>query len=214
VDLTLSCMVDLRNGPSPAMMGVRTTCGQGIRESDLCASLGARLCAHRKEAFSRQAGPLRRTAERRSPEMLSRRRNNTEKSPVWYARGLHFSCRQCGSCCTGPPGFVWVTEREREAIAEYLGISLHLLERQYCRRVMRHVSLREHENGDCFFLINRNCRIYRVRPRQCRTFPFWRDVLASPNAWEAAKRRCPGVGEGRLFTFADIQRLLQDNSSP
>ena len=27
----------------------------------------------------------------------------------WYAGGLRFACTQCGNCCTGGPGFVWLT---------------------------------------------------------------------------------------------------------
>ena len=28
--------------------------------------------------------------------------------PTWYADGLRFTCTQCGNCCTGQPGFVWI----------------------------------------------------------------------------------------------------------
>ncbi|MCA9080037.1 MAG: YkgJ family cysteine cluster protein, partial [Planctomycetaceae bacterium] len=38
----------------------------------------------------------------------------------WYHAGLPFSCTQCGDCCTGSPGFVWVTEDDIRAIAEHL----------------------------------------------------------------------------------------------
>ena len=30
----------------------------------------------------------------------------------WYAAGLRFFCTQCGDCCSGAPGFVWVNEEE------------------------------------------------------------------------------------------------------
>ena len=37
-----------------------------------------------------------------------------EKDPSpntpWYADGLPFTCTQCGDCCTGDPGYVWVTD--------------------------------------------------------------------------------------------------------
>ncbi|WP_296458322.1 hypothetical protein [Rubinisphaera sp.] len=38
----------------------------------------------------------------------------------WYKDGLKFECTQCGNCCTGGPGAVWVSEEEIQAIAEYL----------------------------------------------------------------------------------------------
>ena len=30
----------------------------------------------------------------------------------WYAEGLRFKCTECGQCCTGAPGYVWVNEEE------------------------------------------------------------------------------------------------------
>ena len=35
----------------------------------------------------------------------------------WYADGLQFECTQCGDCCTGAPGYVWVNKSEIEALA-------------------------------------------------------------------------------------------------
>ena len=35
----------------------------------------------------------------------------------WYADGLRFECSQCGDCCTGEPGYVWVDEAEITAMA-------------------------------------------------------------------------------------------------
>jgi len=28
----------------------------------------------------------------------------------WYADGLSFTCTCSGNCCTGGPGFVWMSE--------------------------------------------------------------------------------------------------------
>ena len=33
----------------------------------------------------------------------------TADSPEWYRDGLRFECTRCGACCTGAPGYVWVT---------------------------------------------------------------------------------------------------------
>ena len=41
----------------------------------------------------------------------------------WYASGLRFTCEAgCGLCCTGAPGFVWVTAEEIADIAARLGL--------------------------------------------------------------------------------------------
>ena len=129
-----------------------------------------------------------------------------DKAP-WYSGGLRFACRQCGRCCSGPPGYVWVTREERAALAQLLGVDVEDFERDYCRRVLTRVSLREHANGDCYLLKDGRCIAYPVRPRQCRTWPFWKEVLASPADWERASGRCPGVGQGRLYTRGDIEEI-------
>ena len=53
----------------------------------------------------------------------------------WYADGLKFRCTQCGDCCTGAPGFVWVNQEEIEAIAATIGMSdIEQFEREYVRK--------------------------------------------------------------------------------
>ena len=36
---------------------------------------------------------------------------------VWYAGGLRFQCTQCGDCCSGAEGYVWVNQAEIDALA-------------------------------------------------------------------------------------------------
>ena len=38
----------------------------------------------------------------------------------WYDKGLRFSCSECGDCCTGAPGYVWVNKEEIAAIVGHL----------------------------------------------------------------------------------------------
>ncbi|MBC8114112.1 MAG: YkgJ family cysteine cluster protein, partial [Candidatus Saccharimonas sp.] len=93
----------------------------------------------------------------------------------WYKDGLRFTCTQCGDCCTGEPGYVWVTEEEMKQIAEYRGISIGEFRINHTKLVGGRVSLREFANGDCTFFdgATRKCTVYPVRPAQCRTWPFW-----------------------------------------
>ena len=35
-----------------------------------------------------------------------------EKEQPWYKDGLGFQCTQCGDCCTGAPGYVWINAAE------------------------------------------------------------------------------------------------------
>lgn len=126
----------------------------------------------------------------------------------WYADGLRFECSQCGNCCTGAPGAVWVSEEEVLAIAEYLGKSLGEMKLLHTRPLRGALSLREFANGDCEFFDGRTrrCTIYPVRPTQCRTWPFWRSHLVSPQDWQDVQLDCPGAGCGTLVTLDEIER--------
>jgi Fe-S-cluster containining protein len=126
----------------------------------------------------------------------------------WYKEGLRFKCTACGDCCTGAPGFVWVNKEEMEALAAAAGVEdVEEFERQYIRKVGIRRSLREFPNGDCVFFDSdsRKCQVYKARPRQCRTWPFWTSNLKSPEAWEETCRVCPGSGKGKLYQLDLIE---------
>jgi Fe-S-cluster containining protein len=125
----------------------------------------------------------------------------------WYKEGLRFKCTQCGDCCTGAPGYVWVNQAEIEAIAAVVGESdVEAFEEEYVRKIGIRRSLREFPNGDCVFFDNekRKCTVYGARPRQCRTWPFWDSNLKSPAAWAETCEVCPGSGKGKLYHIEHI----------
>ena len=125
----------------------------------------------------------------------------------WYQNGLRFRCTQCGDCCTGAPGYVWVNKEEIAQLADLLGIDVDRFERLYARQVGIRKSLKEYRNGDCIFFDGqqRFCQVYSARPRQCRTWPFWESNVRTPEAWQATCEFCPGSGRGRLHTIDEIE---------
>jgi Fe-S-cluster containining protein len=130
---------------------------------------------------------------------------------VWYKNGLSFRCTGCGKCCTGFPGYVWVDEDEIQKMAEFLGISIDLFKRKYTRQRDNRYALIElpSRNFDCIFLQDKQCRVYAVRPRQCRTFPFWKEHLKSKTSWEHVATQCEGINDSApLVNFEDIQKQL------
>ena len=133
---------------------------------------------------------------------------------VWYACGLHFACTGCGNCCAGPEeGYIWITPQEIELLAEHLGMTGQAVRKKYIRRVGLRLSIIENPTTkDCVFLTavnngGRGCAIYPVRPNQCRTWPFWNDNLHSPDNWNMAAVKCPGIHRGRLYTLEEIETL-------
>ena len=125
----------------------------------------------------------------------------------WYNAGLRFTCTQCGNCCTGAPGFVWVNNEEIAALAKLLGVAVDEFEDTYVRRVGARKSLKEFPTGDCVFFDGqtRKCTVYEARPRQCRTWPFWDSNLKTPEEWKHTCDACPGSGKGQLYQLEEIE---------
>ena len=155
----------------------------------------------------------------------------------WYGEGLKFTCSQCGNCCTGGPGFVWISREEIVRLAEFLKITPEETVEKYCRKVDGQFSLKEFRNAagnyDCVFLkedkvtapaskkgevvvsTRRRCTIYDVRPLQCRTWPFWPENLWSRKTWDHAAKRCHGMNAGhRHFTREKIEALRDAKDWP
>jgi len=138
--------------------------------------------------------------------------------------GLRFECTQCGNCCTGPPGYVLFSEAEAGAMAAELGIGRGEFDRRYTRVEREGRSLTEVRTRfgyDCVFLDRETepgralCRVYRSRPAQCRTWPFWKDNLKSPRHWASASRTCPGMNRGPLHGPQTIRlTVVRDTGAP
>jgi Fe-S-cluster containining protein len=125
---------------------------------------------------------------------------------AWYAGGLRFQCTQCGDCCSGAEGYVWVNQEEINAMAHRLGIDPVAFEKKYVKRVGVRRSLKERANGDCVLLDEktRKCTAYDERPRQCKTWPFWESNIRSPEAWAEAATACPGCNKGNIVPLESI----------
>jgi Fe-S-cluster containining protein len=79
----------------------------------------------------------------------------------------------------------------------------------YTRQAHRGGTLREKLNGDCVFYDRAaGCTVYPVRPRQCRTWPFWESNVATEAAWLRTCEICPGAGTGDLVSVEEITRRL------
>ena len=141
---------------------------------------------------------------------------------TWYDDGLRFTCTQCGNCCSGPPGYVWFNDDELKAMADNLAMPVKKFREMFTTKIGGRLSLKEVEgpNGfDCVFLRRDDagkalCSIYKVRPTQCRTWPFWPELLTSVRTFVASTQTCPGVqkglnGEGNFYPIEKI-RILRD----
>ncbi|MCH7504480.1 YkgJ family cysteine cluster protein [PVC group bacterium] len=107
-----------------------------------------------------------------------------------------FRCVKCGNCCRlawssdklrfsksrhkifwgsryGEPGCVYVTRREIPEIAKFLKLKVNDFVERFTRFAPKpYLSLIEKKDKSCVFLKDNRCQIYKVRPGQCRNYPF------------------------------------------
>ena len=79
----------------------------------------------------------------------------------------HFKCKRCGWCCSTMPA--QLDDIDIINLANFLKISKNKFLKKYCVSVPSEgVKLRV----PCPFLQNNTCKIYHVRPKVCKFYPF------------------------------------------
>ena len=132
--------------------------------------------------------------------------------PFFERFSLRFSCTQCGKCCiTAGDYHVFLTESEAQEICSHLQLSRGWFRRRYLRRLEEGDLVLASGTGDgCVFLSARgHCRVYPVRPLQCRSYPFWPELAGNARAWNREMRRCEGINQGEIVLLASIRRKVK-----
>ncbi len=139
------------------------------------------------------------------------------KSSLFYENGLRFECQGSGKCCTshGEFGFVFLTIDDRRRFAKHLKLSTAEFTKKYCEyneeQEAWHLIERK-DNPDCLFLKNKQCSVYEARPTQCRTWPFWPEVMNAKSWKSEVASFCPGVGKGRIWDKEEIEKIMIEDS--
>jgi len=132
--------------------------------------------------------------------------------PFFEQYPLRFECTGCGRCCiAGNDYYVYVTGEDIEVMRDYLGVSIRWFRRRYLEKTTDgDPVVSYHDDGRCVFLQDDSrCRIYPVRPVQCRTYPFWPEVIHSKTAWQRESGRCEGINRGSRVSVKTIRHLLR-----
>ena len=125
---------------------------------------------------------------------------------------LRFECTSCGKCCRvrGEYAFVYLNRQEEEALAGLLAITVRSFRRRHTwvdEEGFRQLIFR----GDkCTFLddVTQQCSVYQARPTQCRTFPFWGEMVNGSRFTKEASDLCEGIGRGRLYSIGEAEDLM------
>ena len=128
--------------------------------------------------------------------------------------GLRFECTQCGKCCTarGEYAYVYLSPEEARAIAHHLGLRVREFKRKYTFVDEYGWTQLRFETERCVFLDpeTQGCTIYAARPTQCRTFPFWRDMIGPDGRWtDDARELCEGLGRGPTWPRREVEARIE-----
>lgn len=129
-------------------------------------------------------------------------------------RGLRFECTQCGKCCwtRGAYSHVYMTQEDLGNLAAALKLPVAETRERYTFRDENGWMELDFQGGRCVMLDEKTnlCRVYESRPTQCRTFPFWPEMI-SRGGWTAeAKRICEGVGKGNVVPKDVVAQRMAD----
>jgi len=123
---------------------------------------------------------------------------------------LRFHCTGCGKCCSGGSDhYVAMSKNEAERIRRHLGITDSWFRRRYVEHLTRNTFTARMPEGRCTFLDKKGqCKIYHLRPVQCRTYPYWPEILQNKQTWNNEAKHCEGINAGAIVPIKNIKQKL------
>lgn len=107
---------------------------------------------------------------------------------------MRFQCQPgCIKCCE-EKGFVYVSEYDIVHLAEFLRMTVPDFKTRYVYSTKNVSRLRMPRH--CPFLSPTGCTVHPAKPIQCRTFPFWPELVDDKKEWNKTAKWCPGIGKG------------------
>ncbi len=101
-----------------------------------------------------------------------------------------------------------------EDIRNHLGLTPEWFRRRYIESLGDvQYGIRLNTNGACPFLnAAGKCTVYSIRPAQCRTYPFWPEVVGHKKGWQEEAKRCEGINTGDVMPIERIEKNLLDSA--
>jgi len=154
----------------------------------------------------------------------------------YQAKPIRFECTQCGQCCFGGKyAYVRATEQEIQNIISFLNIDTNTFKAKYLSKLVDHgygikmttppFAKLLNKKRHCVLLNKQGkCSVYSVRPTQCRTYPFWPEILTTEEKWNNEVNRCEGIHKGNEVDINYIEQqqklsveaefLINDSNNP
>ena len=128
----------------------------------------------------------------------------------WEKDPVRFECQPaCFKCCT-KPGIVHFDREDIRKAADFLKTSPAEFKKTYLIRDEGKWVLEVGEEGEpCIFLTDQGCCIHEGKPKQCSSYPFWRENMESRPMWRLVGGFCPGIDIGPMIPIATIKSFLK-----
>ena len=128
-------------------------------------------------------------------------------------KGIRFKCQGSGNCCVsrGSYGYVYLSKKDIKTLSIGLKTTQKKFIKNYCDETDGFIHLKElkKNKGNCIFLIDKRCSVYKSRPIQCRTWPFWPENMNTKDWNNDIAKNCPGVGKGKLIKKEEILKQIK-----
>jgi Fe-S-cluster containining protein len=125
--------------------------------------------------------------------------------------GLRFTCqRGCINCCD-QSGFVYLTEDDLLRAAKFTNMTPRAFEKKYVYRTRHQLRFRKPREKQCPFLLAHSCSLHPAKPTQCRTFPFWPELVENRAEWTRTGEYCPGIGKGPLIQIGTAMEMAEEH---
>jgi len=139
----------------------------------------------------------------------------------YHTKPIRFKCTQCSHCCYGGKyAYVRANEHEINKIIDFLGVDSETFKADCLSKLVDHgygirmklspLAKALNKKGHCILLNKQgHCSVYPVRPMQCRTYPFWPEILKDEEKWNAEINRCEGIHQGNEVPIEHIEQQKQ-----
>ena len=128
----------------------------------------------------------------------------------WETEPIQFECQpDCFKCCT-KPGVVNFDRGDIYDAAKFLEIKTSDFKKKFLKKDFGVWEMELEEGKVCQFLTLQGCAIHPAKPKQCQTYPFWKENLRARNYWELTAGFCPGIGKGPVIPPKEIKQRLKD----
>ena len=110
----------------------------------------------------------------------------------WEKEPIRFECQaDCFKCCI-KPGIVNFDREDIRNAADFLKISPAEFKKTFLTRDEGYWVIEVGEEGaPCSFLTDQGCGIHPAKPKQCQSYPFWRENMDSKPIVETGRRVLP-----------------------